>query len=260
MSAVHLGKNGYITAASASTLPLLGRNRGNTATTNVVLISAESSIVDIGGNPVTITNTSAAVNTLEPFTSTLNSVRFSGTSHLAMSNAVFSAGTGDFTLECWIYLATRRTYSVIADTQAAGAAGARNNGFVIWADQNGAINLFSQGSTQFTTASNTIPATTWKHVRLTRVNGVVYLFIDGTLNTTWSTSAAAVNLNQGAMLISRLADSTPSTSNTMDGYVSNWRWVKGSGLNIQSFTSPTSDLSATVPLVMWIRNYGIKQL
>jgi hypothetical protein len=264
MSWIHKGKNGYVTTATAATLPILGRNRTNVVNTNVVLIGAAASISDVGGNAVAITATGAAISATEPFTSTYNSVLFRASTsadYLTFaSNAVFSPGTGDFTAEAFVYPTANRTYSPIFETQAAGAAGARNNGFLCWRDTNGALNIFCAGVQQLTTASGVLPLTTWKHIVVCRFSGTVYVFVDGVSYLASSTIAlSSVNMTNNAMLVGRLCDQTPSSSNTFAGNISNCRFIKGNAQYIQAgFTIPTADLSTTPPSKDWIRNYGIK--
>jgi hypothetical protein len=266
MSWIHKGKNGYITTATVATLPILGRNRTNIVNTNVALISgAGASPADAGGNNVTITSTGAAVSATEPFTSTYNSIllRSANADYMTFaSNAVFGPGTGDFTAEAFVYPTANRTYSPIFETQAAGAAGARNNGFLCWRDTNGAVNIFCAGVQQLTTASSVLPLNTWKHIVICRFSGTVYVFVDGVSYLSSSGNAlATVNMTNNAMLVGRLCDQTPSTSNCFAGNISNWRFIKGNAQYIQAgYTIPTADLSTTPPTKDWIRNYGIKIL
>jgi hypothetical protein len=264
MSWIHKGKNGYITTATVATLPILGRNRTNIVNTNVVLIGAASSITDVGGNAVAITATGAAISTTEPFTSTYNSVLFrSGASidYLTFTNnAVFSAGTGDFTFEAFVYPTANRATSPIIEASPAGTAGSRNNGFLCWRDANGALNIFCAGIQQLTTANNVLPLNTWRHVVITRFNSTAFVFVDGVSYLASNSNAlAAVNINTNGMLVGRLCDNTPSSSNTFAGNISNWRWIKGNAQYTQAgFTVPTADLSTTPPSKDWTRNYGIR--
>lgn len=264
MSWIHKGKNGYVTTATVATLPILGRDRTNIANTDVVLLSgAGAGPSDAGGNNITMSATGAAVSTTEPFTSTFNSILFRSASAdfiSPASNAVFSPGTGDFTAEAFIFPTANRTFSPIFETQAAGAAGARNNGFLLWRDTNGALNIFCAGIQQLTTASGVLPLNTWRHVVISRLAGTVYVFVDGTQYLASSSVAlATVNINTNAMLIGRLCDQTPNTSNCFAGNISNWRWIRGNAQYIQAgYTVPTADLSVTPPRKDWTRDYGIK--
>ena len=266
MSSSQAAKNGYITTSTIVDLAILGRGRGNNVNTDVFLVSgAGGSPADAGGNAVAITATGAAVNATEPFTSTYNSILFrSGASvdYLTMaSNSVFTAGTGDYTAECWVYPTANRTYSPIFETQPAGTAGTRANGFLVWRDASGILTIFCNGITNYTSASNLLPLSTWKHIAISRISGVCRLFVDGALMTTISNNTMAnVNITTSVQLIGRLCDQTPSSSNTFAGYISNWRWLKGNGQYFFPFTTPTSDLSTTPTKIDWTRNYGIKSL
>ena len=267
MSWIHKGKNGYVTTATVATLPILGRNRTNIVNTNVALISgAGASPADAGGNAVTITSVGAAVSTTEPFTSTYNSVLFrSGASvdYLTFTNnAVFSAGTGDFTFEAFVYPTANRANSPMIETSPVGASGGRPNGFLCWRDTNGAVNIFCAGIQVLTTASAVLPLNTWKHIVISRLNSTVYVFVDGVNYLASSTNAlAGLNLNTNGMLVGRNCNETPSSSNTFAGNISNWRWIKGNAQYTQAgYTIPTADLSTTPPSKDWTRTYGIRMM
>lgn len=265
MSAIHSGKNGYITTSTIVDLPILGRGRGNVANTNVFLISAASGITDAGGNAVSITATGATASTSEPFTSTYNSVSFSSGAAQYLtpaSNSVFNVGTGDFTFETFAYFTANRTYSPIVDTQPTGIGGGRANAFLMWRDASGILYIFgASGGYLYTGTSNQLPLNTWHHIALTRLGTRTTLFLNGSI--IWNTSSSplgTLNLNQSQIYIGRLSDNTPSTSNCMAGLFSNWRWIKGSSQYYHPFTTPTSDLSTTPPNLDWTRNYGVKVL
>lgn len=266
MSWIHKGKNGYVTTATVATLPILGRNRTNIVNTNVALIGAAASITDVGGNAVAITATGAAISATEPFTSTYNSVLFRASTSVDYltftNNAVFSAGTGDFTFEAFVYPTANRANSPMIETSPVGASGGRPNGFLCWRDTNGALNIFCAGIQQLTTASNVLPLNTWKHVVISRLSSTVYVFVDGVNYLASSTNAlAGLNLNTNGMLVGRNCNETPSSSNTFAGNISNWRWIKGNAQYTQAgFTIPTADLSTTPPTKDWTRNYGIKMM
>jgi len=266
MAAIHHSSNGYITTSTIVDLPVLGRARGNVVNTNTFLINAASTIADAGGNNITITSTGAVVSTLEPFTSTYNSVLFnSGASinHIApAANSVFNVGTGDYTFETFAYFTANRTYSPIIETQAAGASGTRSNAFLAWRDTNGAFQMFGFGVGSFYAGSSgQLPLNTWHHLAVSRIAGRARVFVNGAIVLDSIGSAFANgNLNNTQILIGRLSDVTPSSSSTMAGNLANWRWIKGNGQYFFPFTPPTSDLSVTPPLLDWTRNYGIRQL
>ena len=88
----------------------------------------------------------------------------------------FGFGTGDFTIECWIYRAgSIGTFQIIFDTRAAGAtevalALAINSSNQVYLYVNGSIVI--QGTTA-------VPATTWTHVSISRATGVTRLYVAG---------------------------------------------------------------------------------
>jgi hypothetical protein len=266
MAAVHHSSNGYITTATIVDLPILGRARGNVVNTNTFLINAASTIADAGGNNITITATGAAVSTTEPFTSTYNSVLFRASTSADFltpaSNSVFNVGTGDFTTEAWVFPTANRTYSPIWDTQPTGSSGGRTNAFLGWRATDGSFQVFGAGGLQiYTGPAGQLPLSTWRHIAVTRLASRLQIFINGSSVFDSTTSAlSSLNMNTTQIVIGRLSDNTPSSTNCFAGNISNFRWIKGNSQYFYPFTVPTSDLSVTPPLLNWTRNYGIRQL
>jgi hypothetical protein len=153
------------------------------------------------------------------------------------SNAAFTFGTGDLTLECWIFqtASSSGVYRVIFGDNVYGGAG----GYTLYS-YNNALNLWKGGSpgAQVIAPAGTIALNTWTHVAWTRSGGSNRLFINGT--QVGLTTADSTNYTSTVVYIGS------SVSNTFNftGYISNARVVKGSALYTANFTPSTSALTA----------------
>jgi hypothetical protein len=151
----------------------------------------------------------------------------------AASNAAFAFGTGDFTVEAYLYLLSYPSSGVrgIVDTGASVNA-ARfglsiySSGYV-YVDNN--TNLLSSSTTQ-------LPLNQWVHLAVSRSGTTMRMFFNGTqvASGTVSTNFSDSNLRIGA---------------TIDnlywlGYISDARIVKGTAVYTATFTPPTAPLTA----------------
>ena len=161
----------------------------------------------------------------------------------------FNFGTGDFTIEAWIYLAS-------ADSNYRSAL------VIPWGSTNMAIRFGDSGfgsRLQFATDASTFPtlysadhsqatlAGAWHHVALTRSSGVARAFLDGNLLT-------VRNNNFGGSPVTSWADTSNITSvaqayvsypsgQTWNGYIDDVRITKGVGRYTANFTPPTAPVN-----------------
>ena len=167
------------------------------------------------------------------------SVAFNGTSqNLTLpSNAAFTLGTGDFTIECWVYLNGTAGNYAIYDARTAGSSVSIN-----WYFQ-GTNNLsLMVSATNVIATGYAMTAFTWHHVALSRVSASTKMFIDGI--QVGSTYADTNSYNLGIPTIG--SNSTAGGGgNWLPGYISNLRVVKGQGLYSANFTPTTTPLSLT---------------
>ena len=188
-------------------------------------------------------STSALTTTTTVPSNQSNSVSFDGNGdYLTVpSNAAFTFGTGDFTVECWIYLN--------AATNAAAIAGT-------WATTNAASGwLLSQGFTSTSalrfgmsdgtntafveTGSGVLSTGQWIHVAASRASSTLKLFVNGVQQYTGTLST---NASVTAPLIVAAINGGTFASNL---FVSNLRVVKGQALYTSAFTPSTLPLTTT---------------
>jgi len=152
------------------------------------------------------------------------------------TNAAFTFGTGDLTLECWIYqtATSTSTYRVIFADNVYGSAG----GYTLYS-YNNALNLWKGGAGgEIIAPAGTITLNTWNHVAWTRSGSSNRLFINGA--QVGATTTDSTNYTGTASYIgSSVAGTFPFA-----GYISNARIVKGTAVYTTTFTPSTTPLTA----------------
>ena len=220
-----------------------------TAVANTQLLAAQSNrFVDNSANAQAITTGgSPSTQGFSPFspsaaydTSTIGgSGYFDGAGDFltAPANTAFNLGTGDFTIECWVYLtnstATTQSIMGIGDT-------GTTNDIQLW--YNNAANKITfnvYGNPRFD-SSSTVTTGNWIHLACTRASGTFKLFINGAQEATGSLGN---NLSNNVLVIGRPYASLPNNE-YFYGYISNLRIVKGTAVYTSAFTPPTTPVTA----------------
>jgi len=162
------------------------------------------------------------------------------------SNTVFSLGTGDFTLECWIYLNTSSTVNEKRILTNWGGA-SQSYQFYLRANNRLSWQIFTQNSPDV--AALAITSFTWTHVAFSNVGGNIYTFINGVLQDTTGVTNSANGSGSNLAIGADNAGTLP-----WPGYISNLRFIKGQGLYTATFTPPplTTRLSATINTILLV--------
>jgi hypothetical protein len=213
-----------------------------TAITNTQLLTCQSNrFIDNSVNNLTFTVYGAVkVNSFDPFSpnsnySTYGSGYFDGTGDwlsIPYSTA-FDYGTGNFTMEAWVYLTA---------TPATGVPiiGAMTSGGTDW--QFYSSTQLALGSDaiawRFISNSTTFPLNTWMHLAVSRASGVAYMWLNGQ-SIGSGTETTSFNAQSGTVYIGRSGDGAFN-----GGYISDVRILKGVGLYTSAFTPPASQLTA----------------
>ena len=233
----------YTGAFTVPTAPL-------TAISNTQLLTCKSNrFRDESANAFTVTrNNNASVQRFSPFSPTAayaagtigGSGYFDGTGdYLTIpDNAAFDLGSGEFTLEAWIYpfavTSQRRIYSQY------GGAGSQQIHFRIDAGTLQSAIYGGTGVLVLNSSASSIVANKWQHVAVVRSSGNVFtLYIDGTANGTTTVSVTAPDIAASIYI-----SSYDGTNEHFQGYISNLRLVKGSAVYTGNFTPPTATLTA----------------
>lgn len=165
------------------------------------------------------------------------------------ANAAFNFGTGDFTIEAWVYL---RGNSLLGpnntrDAQIFDVSATNTDSlfFLILGDSTttGTGLTLYNGSVSVT-VTTTIPQDQWNHIAAVKSGTSVYFFLNGTqVGTTQTTSG-----NWGSStFVPKIGGRGPATSTFnfyLNGYISNLRVLKGTALYTANFSPPRGQLTA----------------
>ena len=172
------------------------------------------------------------ISGLETPTAVTGSVVFDGTGDLLTiaSTSDFAFGTGDFTIEMWVYhtdLTGQQTY--FGDTYGGTA------GIYTYKTSDNQISLYDTDQ-RSVSAANIIQLNTWHHVAWTRESGTLRAFLDG-IKVDEDTYTGDFTTTQYYV-----GDTAGTSSGEMFGYISNLRVLKGTALYTSDFTVPTHEL------------------
>jgi hypothetical protein len=237
-----------------------------TAITNTSLLTCQSNrFIDNSSNNFAITrNGDVRVTPFSPFpitTAYSTSVNggagyFDGSGDYltAPDNTAFAMGTGDFTIEGWVYTTSSTTTEfAFLDTRNSDLD---TNGFVVYRRSTGKLTFgYVVGNTFIAIESTTnLQQNSWNHFAFTRESGTLRSFLNGVLENT----TGSLTNNFSRQSNTRIC-ATWNSTNVALGYLSNFRWVKGSALYTSSFTPSTAPLTAitNTSLLLNFTNAGI---
>jgi hypothetical protein len=225
--------------ASSTVVGWTGTNVPTQSITGTVsLLTCQSNrFVDNGPNNFTITrNGSPSVQAFSPFAPanavsplvTGGSGYFDGTGDYLQvaANTNLNFGTGNFTVEAWVYTASTGTlYFVIGDSTGDGFFGYESGNFTL--GRRGIANDVS-------TSGFTMPQNQWTHVAFTRAGtstNQTRIFVNGVLRGIGTTSQS-YNFPTNISIVGGTFGSWP-------GYFTNLRLVKGTVVSAYSTSSTT---------------------
>jgi hypothetical protein len=217
--------------------PVAATGVGAGVSTTVTNFNADASTNNFN---VTI-NGDAKSNNFTPYQSGYYSNFFDGTSGQylnAPANTVFNFGTGDFTVEAWVYPTSTSGTRPIIEVRTTGGA----NGFALLS-QSGATTLNVYTNSSFVGVStNSLTTNAWNHVALTRSTNTWTYWINGVSGGSFTNSSTQ---SDGATTGPKIGGSTTS-GEIWVGYISNARITKGGALYTTTFTPSTTPSTTTV--------------
>ena len=177
-------------------------------------------------------------------TENTGSVFFDGTGDYLATEVSddFALGTNDFTFEMWVYYESRSTGDTPAVLDSTTTTYAPLIGYIENdASTNGhAVVYISANGSSWGIASNKtfglITAKQWYHLAISRSGSNFYLFKDGILTDSFTSSSA---IHQGA---NQIGFGRIQSSVYFDGYISNARLCNGHAVYTENFTPPTREL------------------
>ncbi len=214
----------------------------NTSSTNG---AQNNTFLDSSTNNFTITrNGNTTQGTFTPFSQTGWSNYFNGTGsgpYLRFgSSSALTFGTGDFTVEFWVYFLSVNdgTISYFYDMRDANGTGSffvqePANTFTYI---NGAGNSVTTGMT-----SSTFAANQWYHVAVCRASGVINFYVNGTKVSSNPADTSNYATSYISIMSRHVGD---GGNNNTNSYTSNFRVVKGTAVYTSNFTPSTTPLTA----------------
>ena len=200
-----------------------------------------NTFLDSSTNNFTITrNGNTTQGTFSPFSQTGWGNYFDGTSGQflnTVANTAFNFGTGDFTVEGWVYPTSTSGTRPIVEIRTSAA---NSTGFALLS-QSGAttLNVYTNGG--FAGASTgSIATNQWNHVALVRSGNTWTYYINGTSSGSFTNSSTQ---SDGGTTGPKIAGST-TAGEVWIGYISNIRIVKGTAVYTSNFTPSTTPLTA----------------
>jgi len=195
-----------------------------------------TALTDLSGNSTSTTVVGTPeIRSFIPFTTPgVSSSMFfnAGTNYLTIPvNAGLALGAGDWTFECWCYTATTDAgQHHIFDTRASATGSTNPNLYLT----NSTIGWLINGTSIVT---GTLIINTWTHVAVVRRSGTTTMYLNG---SNVSSVADSVTYTAAQFQIGKAWD-----NNYWNGYISNFRMVKGIGVYSGNFTPPSSPLQTT---------------
>jgi hypothetical protein len=133
-------------------------------------------------------------------------------------------GTGDFTIEAWVYY-TAITLANVILCKGDATATTSGVGSFAFATVAGTGVLYFDISGTNVLSGGVVPLNSWNHVAVTRSSGTMYLWLNG-VNT--AGSPVATSINYAAVM--RVGRGRGNSTNYSTGYTSNVRFVIGTAL------------------------------
>jgi hypothetical protein len=178
-----------------------------------------------------------------------SSMSFNGTNsyvHLGRaSDPLYNLGTGDFTIECWIYPTSISGNSANAGIYTAWGA-AQTNAYLLYIQSanGGKITFYHQSVTSVVTSSAAASLNVWTHVAVCRSDGTTRMYVNGVLESVSTasytlTAEATHPITLGAYWQAAAVEGT----SYFNGYIDDLRVTKGLARYTANFTPPTQLLA-----------------
>lgn len=172
------------------------------------------------------------------------SAHFPGTSDEILTNDAASdeivLGTGDFTVEFWIYKhsAANSTWEAII-----GQRYANSGGWRLYKDSgNGYLKWYENTTARLTTSTAVLRQNEWAHIAFVKNSGTLYAYVNGKAAGSAATTYDYTGGTNGEIEIGK---GTVTSAYPIDCHISDVRIVVGTPVYTGAFTPPTKPLTAT---------------
>lgn len=210
-----------------------GRRDPHFSNVKLLLQGSGSTLVDKSSNAFPIIasgNTGLSTGSVK---NNSKSIFFDGNGdHITADGAWPNQGTSNWTVETWFNILTPTKPQYIIDFRTSGS------NLVIGTTSTGRLYVTINGADRY---SVVISANVWYHLAISRVGNAHYIFIDGVLVTTYTSSwswSSSTKLTIGTDVTTR----TNTTGMHLYGYMDDLRLTAGVGRYSATFTPPTKPL------------------
>ena len=214
---------------------LLHGNGANNSTT----------ITDSSGSPKTVTRFSDARISTAQSKFGGASIVFEGTEDYltAANDASLNFDSGDFTIECWLYLAGLQTPNIdsqrVGSIAAYGVNAVTNSGYSFGFNTTASLLFFGRPGIGISAIATFAPAlSTWYHVAYTRAGSTNRLFVDGQSLTLTTNTFTPATSSTGTLRIGTERFYS-GYNHDLTGYIDDFRITKGVARYTANFTPPT---------------------
>jgi hypothetical protein len=203
-----------------------------------------NTFLDSSASPFTITrNGNTTQGTFSPYGPNWSNAfdgDASGDNLIAVSaNTANAMGTGDWTAEAWIFLNVGGLTPFVFDTLPTSSGS--TTGLRMRLNASNQLQLW-QYSSAVLTSTTAVTVGAWTHVALVKSSGTTTAYINGTASNTYSDSGNYTCGSNRPMIGSDGYNN--GSENTLNGYISNLRLVKGTAVYTGNFTPSTTPLTA----------------
>jgi hypothetical protein len=163
------------------------------------------------------------------------SMLFNGSGYITSgggSSNLYNFGTGDFTLEGWIYFFNTSSVQVVMDFRGSPS----DTGGNLYIANNGSLRWYVQGSDRIIGA--TLSATTWHYFAVCRQGTNTKLFLNGTQSGSTFNDTFNYVCGDKRPFFGALSDGTGTLY--LNGYISDLRITKGVARYTANFNVPTA--------------------
>ncbi len=177
------------------------------------------------------------------------------TTPCASANSAF--GTGDFTVETWIYPTASATFVSVVSSNYDNSTASGNWAFYFGVGSATTVyfngGTANSGSNKASSTTTTIPLNSWTYIAYSRVSNVGRFFVNGTQLGTTVTDNDNYSSVTGTMYFGRMSSGTLQ----LTGYLSGLRIIKGTGYTSISVPSAPPTAITNTSLLLNFTNAGI---
>ena len=233
--------NGYICSArvsnTARTITVPTAPYTSDANTKILLNYTNGGIIDnTAKNNLETVGGASISTTLSKFGG--SSMYFDGTGDQLVMPASqnFEFGSGDFTVECWVYI-TGTSGSIINYSN--GQSANSNFCWEIYQSSSTVVQTtMVEGSTVYTASSSSFSLNAWNHVAAVRYGNTLRIYINGIVGgTTATVTGVSVSVRSGTTV---KVSGYNNATGMITGYINDLRLTKGIGRYTSNFTPPAT--------------------